>query len=109
MLKYIMSFLIIIIIVVVAIVISVHSARNRNFHIAWPTHSPPTSSGLAARHCLHLRAPASVGVVRHPLIITVHFLTVAALGAPGAVHALRRAEAQLHNERELGTYGRVRW
>lgn len=39
-------------------------------------------------------------------IITVHFIAVA-LCAPGAIHALRRGEAELHNEWKLGTWGRV--
>ena len=38
----------------------------------------------------------------HSLIVAVHFVAVA-LGGPGAVHALRRGEAQLHDKGELGT------
>lgn len=82
--------------------IKVDDPHNRNSF----SFQTPSSSLSAAPSIIVVFV---VGLVHHlPLIITVHFLN-AALGGPGAVHALRRGEAQLHNEWKLGTYGRVRW
>lgn len=74
-------------------------------------HSPlvcPTAAGTSLPHAGLMPGCCSSTQTVRPLIITVHFLAVA-LCAPGAVHAFRRGEAELHNEWKLGTYGRVGW